>query len=94
MNEEVVVIYTNKFAMACALCTGLLWVICSVLVAFFPNAMLQMSAHMFHIDAAQINWQLTWYGFLLGLISWVIIAAIAGLLLAAIYNRLVCSEAD
>ena len=87
-------IHRKKFAITCALCTGLLWVICSVLVALFPGTMLEMTAHMFHIDSAQINWTLTWYGFFVGLLSWVILAGVAGMLLSIIYNRLVCNESS
>jgi len=82
-------IHRNKFAMACALSTGLLWVVCSMLVVCFPETMLRISVHMFHIDSEQLSWTLTWSGFFLGFISWVIFAGATGLILSEIYNRLV-----
>lgn len=56
--------------------------------------MLQMTANMIHVDLVDINWTLTWFGFLVGLFGWVILAGVAGTLLAVFYNRLVGSETD
>lgn len=85
-------IHGQKFAIASALCAGLFWVGCSALVALFPNLMVQMTAHMFHVDLTQIGWTLTWFGFLIGLLAWVTLAGGAGMLLSVIYNRLVENE--
>lgn len=82
-------INSNKLIMASALSAGLLWVICSVLVALLPHYMLQMTAHMIHVDLVDISWTLTWSGFFVGLLGWLILAGITAALLAAIYNRLV-----
>jgi len=84
----------NKFAVASGLCAGLLWVICSILVALFPHYMLLMTAHMIHVDITQMGWTLTWSGFLVGLVGWMILADVAGVLLAVIYNQMVGSEAS
>ena len=82
-------INSNKLIMASTLSAGLLWVICSVLVALLPRYMLQMTAHMIHVDLVDISWTLTWSGFFVGLLGWLILAGITAALLAAIYNRLV-----
>ena len=82
-------INSNKLIMASTLSAGLLWVICSVLVALLPQYMLQMTAHMIHVDLVGISWTLTWSGFFVGLLGWVILAGITAALLAVIYNRLV-----
>lgn len=84
----------NKFAVASGLCAGLLWVICSILVALFPHYMLLMTTHMIHVDITQMGWTLTWSGFLVGLAGWMILAGVAGALLAVIYNRMVGSGAS
>ena len=84
-------IHKNRFAVACAVSTGVVWSICSVLVVFFPNYMLQMTAHMFHVDLVDVHWTMTWSGFSLGLIGWTILAGFAGAVLAVVYNRLVGS---
>ena len=83
----------GKFAMASGLCAGLLWVVCSVLVAPFPQYML-LTTHMVHVDITQMSWTLTWSGFLVGLLGWMILAGAAAALLAVIYNRLVVGEAN
>ena len=82
-------INSYKLIMASALSAGLLWVICSVLAALLPHTMLQMTAHMIHVDLVDISWTLTWSGFFVGLLGWVVLAGITAALLAAIYNRLV-----
>ena len=82
----------RKLAIASAVCAGVLWVICSLLVALFPNPMLQMTAHMLHVDVTQISWTLTWSGFLIGLLGWITLAGVTGIILSAIYNRLVGNE--
>ncbi len=82
----------NKFAVASGLCAGLLWVICSILVALFPHYMLLMTTHMIHVDITQMGWTLTWSGFLVRLAGWMILAGVAGALLAVIYNRMVGCE--
>ncbi len=82
-------IESKKLGMASALCAGLLWFLCSVLVALFPHSMLQMTAHMIHVDLVDIDWTLTWFGFLVGLLGWTILAGVTGTLLAGFYNYLV-----
>jgi hypothetical protein len=56
--------------------------------------MLLMTTHMIHVDITQMDWTLTWSGFLVGLVGWMILAGIAGALLAVIYNQMVGSEAS
>jgi len=88
----VVMIGRNRFVVASSLCAGVLWLICSALVALFPHYMLQMTPHMVHVDLSDTHWTLTWSGFFFGLLDWVILAGAAGTLLAVIYNSLVGSE--
>lgn len=81
-------IYTGKFAAACAVTAALLWVVCSVFVVAMPQTMMQMTAHMVHMDLPQSGWAMSWSGFLLGLLSWSALSGIAGSVLAFFYNRL------
>lgn len=85
-------VYTIKFAAACAVTAAVLWSICSALVVAVPHGMMQMTGHMFHLDLAQLTWTMTTTGFLVGLVSWNAFSGVAGLMLAAIYNRLARSE--
>lgn len=78
----------NRLAVAFGTVTALLWVICSASVALMPGAMMAMTGHMFHASMEGISWTLTWPGFLLGLVAWVVWAAVAGWLIGWCYNRL------
>jgi hypothetical protein len=49
---------------------------------------------MIHVYITQMGRTLTWSGFLVGLIGWMILAGVAGALLAVIYNQMVGSEAS
>jgi hypothetical protein len=76
----------NRLALAVGGATAILWTICSALVALFSGAMMTMTGHMLHMNSANFAWTLTFPGFLVGLISWVVSAAAAGWLIGWIYN--------
>ena len=78
----------SRLAMAFGFATALLWIICSALVALMPGPTMAMTGHMFHGNMEGFSWTLTWPGFLIGLVSWVISAAAAGWLIGWSYNRL------
>jgi hypothetical protein len=78
----------KKVTLSFALGAAILWVLCSALVALFPQHSMQMTAHMIHSDLASTHWAMTWSGFGLGLLGWVVSAGVVGALLAVIYNRL------
>ena len=84
-------INVEKFTAACAGTAVLLWVFCSVLVVVTPQAMMQMTGHMVHMNLPQVGWAMSWSGFLLGLLSWSTLSGIAGATLALFYNRLLAS---
>lgn len=85
-------IYTGKFSAACAGTAALLWVICSALVVAMPLTMMQMTAHMIHMELPQMSWTMSWSGFLFGLLIWSVLSGVTGILLSVIYNRLVGDE--
>lgn len=76
----------GRLAMALGGTTALLWTICSALVALLSGPMITMTGHMLHLDATAFAWTLTWPGFLIGLVSWTVCAAVAGWLIGWIYN--------
>ena len=84
-------IYTGKFAVACAVTAALLWTICSAFVVAMPQVMMQMTSHMLHMDLPQMSWAMSWSGFILWLLSWAALSGIAGAVLASVYNRLLAS---
>ena len=81
-------IYTTQFALASAITAAVVWSICSLMVALIPESMMQMTAHMLHVNLAYMTWTLTWSGFLLGLLSWSAFSGAVGLVLALVYKRL------
>ena len=85
-------IYTGKFSVACAGTAALFWVVCSALVVAMPQTMMQMTAHMLHMDLPQMSWAMSWSSFLLGLLSWSAFSGIAGAILALVYNWLLVSK--
>ena len=78
----------NRLAMSFGITSAILWIICSALVALTPGAMIGMTGHMFHASMEGISWTLTWAGFLIGLVAWVVWAAVTGWLIGWFYNRL------
>ena len=75
-------------AIASALTIAIIWTLCSLLVFALPSMMSSMTGHMIHTHLESFTWMLTWTGYLIGLISWSVWAAITGWLLAVVYNRM------
>lgn len=78
----------NRLAASFALTAVGSWLVCSLLVAMMPMLMVAVTKHMLHAEMIDFTWHLTGSGFLLGLISWVAWAAVAGWLIAQTYNKL------
>ncbi len=78
----------KKLALSLGGTTAVLWIICSALVALFPGPTGILMGHMLHGNLEDFSWTLTWAGFFIGLITWVLTAAAAGWLVGWSYNRL------
>ena len=78
-----------KIGYATAIAFASVWLICSVLVWTMPSMMLGMSGHMVHADLSGMGWQMSPIGFLVGLLSWSIVAGGIASLIALVYNKLV-----
>ena len=78
---------SNKLAFAFGGTAIVLWIICSALVALLAGPMMSMTGHMLHANMEGLSWTLTLVGFFVGLISWTVWAALAGWLVAWLYNR-------
>lgn len=79
---------TYKFCLASAISFSIIWIVCSLLVWFFPEMMMSMAGDMLHADLSSIDWQLSFRGVLTGLVAWAVTAGVIGWLLAFFYNRL------
>jgi len=76
----------GRLAIALGGTTAILWTLCSALVAIHAGGMMTLTGHMLHMDRTMFAWTLTIPGFLIGLVSWTIAAAVAGWLIGWIYN--------
>ena len=77
-----------NFAIASALTTALVWIICSLLVWTMPGGMMNATTNMVHMDMGRTGWTISFMGVVLGLFAWSIFAGIFAWLLATIYNLL------
>ncbi len=78
----------NKLFLATAAVFGILWIICSALVALFPGPMLTMTGYMVHSDLLSFQWLLTWTSFIGGLVLWSLLSGLVVWLVAVTYNRI------
>jgi hypothetical protein len=77
-----------NFAIASALTTAIVWIICSLLVWTMPGGMMNATTNMVHMDMARTGWTISFTGVVWGLFVWSILAGIFAWLLATIYNLL------
>lgn len=77
-----------NFALASAITTAIVWVICSLLVWMMPGSMMNTTGNMVHMDMSKSGWMLSPLGFFWGLIVWSLFAGIFAWLLATVYNFL------
>jgi hypothetical protein len=82
------VLDAKRLALACAMATAILWFICSASVVMMPALSLEVTGHLVHADLSGTSWSLTWGGFLIGLVTWTLTAAVSAWLIAWVYNRL------
>jgi len=78
---------TNSLAMAAAVTTALLWIICSLIVVLIPDMSMNISGYMMHSDFTDMQWSMNFKGFIVGLIIWSVAAGATGWLLAMFYNK-------
>ncbi len=82
----------GKFAIAGGITSGILWIICSLMVWGMPDAMMSMGGYMMHENYSDMHWQMGFGGILFGLIGWGLVGTVICGLFAAIYNKLVGKE--
>ncbi len=77
-----------NLALASAITTAIVWLICSLLVWMMPGSMMNTTGNMVHMDMSKFGWMLSPLGFFWGLIVWSLFAGIFAWLLATVYNFL------
>ena len=78
----------TRLALAAAIVTASLWLVCSAAVSVAPGPSMTVALQMMHAQPGEFTWHLSWRGVLIGLVAWTIWAAVAAWLLAWTYNRL------
>lgn len=78
----------NRLAASSGLTAAILWILCSSVVAVLPGPMMRMTGHMVHASLEELDWTLTFTGFFVGLIAWMIFAAVTGWLIGWMYSYL------
>ena len=79
----------RKVAYSLAGVSGIIYIICAILVAISPSGTVMVFGYMFHgIDISQISTTPTLSGTIIGLVEIVILALIVGWLFAKIYNKI------
>jgi len=75
-----------SFALATAVTTAIMWVICSLFVWAMPGPMMTTTGHMVHMDVSRFGWMLSPMGVIWGLVVWSVVAGLFGWVLASLYN--------
>lgn len=79
----------KKVSLSLAGVSGIISVICALLIAIAPQDTVRFFGAIFHgIDLSSITSQITVSGAILGTIEVIVIALIAGWLFAVIYNKI------
>lgn len=77
-----------NIALASAITTAIVWIICSLLVWSMPGAMMNLSGNMMHMELGKVGWMLSPVGVIWGLFGWSLSVGIFAWILATIYNLL------
>tara|TARA_R110002049_G_scaffold189977_1_gene358587 strand:+ start:11437 stop:11691 length:255 start_codon:yes stop_codon:yes gene_type:complete len=77
-----------RMALASGLSISIFWFICSLMVFILPGAMREMTGNMVHLDVTNLDWNLTWWGVLSGMLCWFVTAYAITYVSVAIYNRI------
>jgi len=80
----------NKFALAAGGVMGIVYVVCAIFVALWPNFAMQLFGwliHLVNVDKFAGDVQITASGFIIGLLQAVIYTYIVAYLFASLHNR-------
>jgi 2TM family of unknown function (DUF5676) len=78
---------TRAFAIAAAIVSATLFLICALFVAVAPEATTNFAGHL-HADLSGFTRSLTWPNFFGGLVCWTLGTGLVAAALAWLYNRL------
>lgn len=84
---------TRAFAIAAAIISAALFLICGFFVAVAPEATTNFAGHLIHADLSSFTRSLTWGTFFGGLVCWTLGTGLVAAALAGLYNRLAGARA-
>src|SRR4030095_12275252 len=76
----------RAIAIAQGMVGGILFVLCRLVFILFPDTTLASSKYLFHTDWSSVAAPVTWGGFFLGLVLFMVFWALVGAAWASIYN--------
>ena len=79
---------TGALAKAAVLATSVVFCLCSLGMALWPDMVMTLMGYMVHLDPNEVKWKLDWTSFALGLLGWAATAAAGGWLLGWFYNKM------
>jgi hypothetical protein len=82
-------LHITAFANAAAIVTAVLYSLCSLALAVFPDRAYPFFSFLFHVDLQPSVVPMSWGVYIGGLVIWVIASWLTGAGLAGLYNRLV-----
>ena len=78
---------TNKFSLAAAITMGIIYFVCAVFVILWPDFAIQLLGWLVHLVNLNADVQITFTGFIFGLIQVLIYTYIGALVFAWLHNR-------
>ena len=77
-----------NIALASAITTAIVWIICSLLVWSMPGAMMNLLGNMLHMEMGKGGFMLSPISIIWGLVAWSLFVGIFAWILATVYNLL------
>ncbi|GEM_PF-2312445 len=78
----------KAIAIAQGAVAGILFVLCRLVFTLAPGGTIAAMKYLFHTEWSSVAVTMTWGGIFLGLVLFVVFAALVGVAWASIYNRL------
>ncbi len=75
-----------------AITAAIAWTICSIVVAIAPEQTLAVTRDLFHVLSGNVQWGVTWGGYMMGLCGWSVGAGIFAWICGVLYNRMLPAE--
>ncbi|MBS3174414.1 hypothetical protein J4440_00875 [Candidatus Woesearchaeota archaeon] len=82
----------NKFSLATAATMGIIYIVCALFVALWPNFALQLFGwliHLVNVDKFAGDVQITFVGVIIGLLQILVYTYVSALIFALLHNKFI-----